>query len=743
MSQKSDRLERQKVQDSYQRFKQAEEAERENREDALDDIKFSLGGDDQWDQDVLNERDEEDRPHLTNNKLPAFIHQICNNQRTNRPAILISPVSNATIATAQVLQGLCRHIEYRSDADSAYDTATEFAVRGGFGHFRVLTEYVDDTSFDQELLIQRIDNPFSVYMDPAACEPDRSDAKWAQIGAWLTKEEYKRMYGKSDLAKESDWDSLGDACPRWLEDERCRVVEEFLMEFDEKKLYLTLDKKVLLEDEVESYLKGGAQLMMRGDKPVTRMTMFPKVTWRKINGIEVIDEQPWPGHLIPVVAVIGKEINVDGKRRIEGMTRQAKDPQKMVNFYATAQAEAIALAPKSPWLVPVGGDEGLEKEYAEVNRRNLSILHYNAWTKEGKQLDHPTRETIEPAIAAINHAYMTAGEDLKSALGLFDPNLGARDAAQSGVAIRNLQNQGDMANFHFADNLHKSIRHLGRILIDLIPAIYDTERTIRIIGVDDEPSMITVNSQEPPEGNPIDESTGLAAIHDLTTGKYDVTVKAGPSFQSRRQEEGAFMLQILQSRPDLMQVIGDLVFKSQDSPGAQQIAARLHKLLPPALQDQQGGQNQQIPPVVKQEVEKLMTLIQNLTTHLNAAQDELEDKKLDLASKERIALYQTRATILGKLTELHSEMGMSSLETELSLINARIGKLNTEQPLTPDPVEEAAKVKAAQQPPPGGPPPGAGPMAGPPGGAPPSGGPPMPTGGLPPGQPQGGVPNAT
>ena len=718
---------RKQVRDSYERFERAVEAEREMRNGALEDIKFSLGGDEQWDPDVLTERDEEGRPHLTNNKLPAFVHQVCNNQRQNRPAVITSPVSSgADQDTSAVLQGLVRHIEYRSDADSAYDTATEFAVRGGFGYIRILTEYEDEMSFNQEIRIQRIDNPFSVYMDPAACQPDRSDAKWCQIGEWLHKDEYNRLFSKSDLAKEADWDALGDNSPSWLEDERCRVIEEFVKEYTKVKIFLGSDKQAYKEDDVKKFIKAGGTIIHKNGEPVWRWTQLPSVRWKKINGIEVLEEQLWPGSIIPVVAVMGKELNVDGTRRVEGMIRQARDPQRMVNFYATALAEAIALAPKSPWLVPIGGDEGLEKEYSEVNQRNLSILHYRASDAQGKELPRPAREVVEPAIQAINHAYLNSGEDLKAALGMFDPSLGNRDAAQSGVAIRNLQSQGDTANFHFADNLHKSIRQIGRILIDLIPKIYDTERVVRIIGTDDKPRQVTVNSQAPPAGNPIDEKSGVAQIYDLTTGKYDVTVKAGPSFQSRRQEEAAFMLEVLRTNPQLMQTIGDLVFKMQDSPGAQEISERLAKTLPPQLQQQDSNGDQQIPPQIKSMLDQQSTAIQILTQHLHAAQDELEDKKIELASKERVALYQTRAQVLGKLAEIHSKMGMDGLELELQQIENRIDLLNQEQPLAPDTpaTDQGAAPSLA----------GPGQMMGQPQPA---------TGGdQTPGQPQGGIPNA-
>jgi hypothetical protein len=533
------------VREAYKRFESVLEAEHSLRADALDDFKFSLGGDNQWDPGVLQERDEEERPHLTINKIAMFINQICNQQRMNRTSIIVSPVdSESDPDTAEVLQGLIRHIEYRSDAASVYDLATEFAVRCGFGYGRILTEYASEMSFDQEIRIAKIVNPFSVFMDPGSMEIDRSDASFCQIGQWYTQEDYKRLFPKSELTKTRDWEALGDTAPHWLEKERVRVIEEFHKEYKQVKIFLTENKQVLTEDQVTQFRAMGGQLASDGKgSPLWRVTHVPHIMWRKMNGVEVLEETLWPGKYIPVFSIVGKEFIVEGKRYCEGIVRGAKDPQRMINYYSTAQAEAIGNAPKAPWIVPVGGDAGLEHEFAEVNRRNLSVLHYNASDPNGKALPPPSREVIEPAIAAITHSLTLTTEDLKAAIGMFDSNLGIRDSARSGVAIRNLQQQGDMATFHFSDNLHKSITHVGRILLDLIPHIYDSERVVRIVGADEVIKQITINSQHHPPTNPVNDQTGLPNIYDLSIGQYDVTVNAGPSFQSKRQEEAAYLLE--------------------------------------------------------------------------------------------------------------------------------------------------------------------------------------------------------
>jgi hypothetical protein len=327
------------------RFDLAVEAERDIRLDALDDMRFRSG--EQWPSDVKRAREADHRPCLTINRLPQFIHQITNDQRQNRPSIKVSPVDNgADVETAKVLQGLIRHIEYNSNADVAYDTAFESAVTKGVGYFRIVTDYCDPLSFEQEIFVKRIRDNFAVYLDPNYQEPDASDADWGFIFEELPVDDYKSRYKDSELAGMKDWDAFGAKRPDWITGETVRIAEYFYKEYEELEVLLLSNKQTIaVKDVPKEGLPEGLEIVAH------KTASIPRIKWCKINGIEVLERTDWPGKWIPIVPVLGDELFVDGKRILEGVIRHAKDPQRMYNYWARAETETIALAPRAPFIV--------------------------------------------------------------------------------------------------------------------------------------------------------------------------------------------------------------------------------------------------------------------------------------------------------------------------------------------------------------------------------------------------------
>ncbi len=310
------------------RFKLASEAETSVRKDALEDLRFRAG--EQWPDQIKHQRDIEQRPCLTINKLPSFIRQVTNEQRQNRPQIQIDPVEDSDTETAEVIQGLCRHIEVSSGADQAYDTAFEHAVTGGFGYFRILTEYVRPDSFEQKICIKRIRNPFRVYFDPRCQEPDYSDAQYAFVVEDLSHEEYNRRFPKSELAGLNDFSTLGDRAAGRITQDSVRIAEYFEVEQQPVTLHLLDDGSTVTEEELNHRQKIYDDSEFEEPAPVrpesrtSRQSFRPVVKWRLINGVEVLEEKDWPGKYIPIIPVLGDELEIDGKRELVGMVRYAR-----------------------------------------------------------------------------------------------------------------------------------------------------------------------------------------------------------------------------------------------------------------------------------------------------------------------------------------------------------------------------------------------------------------------------------
>lgn len=642
------------------RFKLAKEAEENNRKLGLEDLEFRAGN--QWPSKTKEERNADGRPCLTINRIPQFIQQITNDQRQNRPAIRVSPVDDdADIETAKVIQGLIRHIEYSSDADVAYDRAFDGAVTHGRGFFRVITDYVSHDTFDQEIRIESIRDPFNVFFDPFSQRPDGSDSNYAYVVEDLSKEEYKTQYKDSELAKpEMDWGSIGNDIPDWVSEEGCRVAEYYYKKHKKQILVMTESGEILPKSDWEALPDQAKEIAPIAQE---RETLVPEVCWVKTNGYEVLDETVIPTKFIPVIPVYGNEMIVNGERILEGVIRNAKDSQRMYNYWASAETEAIALAPRAPFIAAEGQIEDYAHQWEESNRRNHAVLKYKPDSLNGTPLPPPQRQSFEPAVQAITQARMLASDDLKATTGIYDTALGNQGNETSGIAIQRRNMQSQTANFHFVDNLTRSLRHCGRIIVNMIPKIYDTERTARILGEDDEQRIVKLNAQFE------DDESGQTHLYKMDTGKYDVTVDVGPSYATKRQEAVEAMLEIVRAYPQLAQYAGDLLVKNMDWPGAQDFAERLKKTIPPEMLET--DEKVKIPPQVQQEMTQMQQMIEQLTTQLNQANEAIDKDKFKIESNERIKLRELE-------TKVEIERANLALEAEKIGSNEAIELLKNE-----------------------------------------------------------------
>jgi len=657
----------------------------EQRALSAEDMRFRLG--DQWPTDIRTQREIDKRPCLTVNRIPQFIRQITNDERQNRPSIHVTPMGeHADKKTAEIVEGLIRSIEY-DNADTAYDTAFDFAAAtGGPGWLRVLNVYADDKTSKQKLVIKRVLNPFTVYCDPFFEEPDGSDIQWAFVVEDYTHEEYKEEFGEdAEAAGLTRFHSSGDNVQDWITEKNIRVAEYWYKEKIDKVL-------VKLADDTEKYEDELTEEEASTEYTITRRLKVEKVRWAKFNAKKVLEErQDYKGKFIPLIPVLGEELISDGKRRLSGVVRYAKDPQRAYNYWTSAQTEMIALAPKAPFLIEVGQLKGVDEFWKDLNTKNRAYLPYKASSIEGKPVPPPSKLSSEPPIQATALSRAQAADDLKATTGLYDASVGAQGNETSGRAILARQREGDVANFHLIDNLTRSIRHTGRILVDLIPYVYDTPRIERIIGVDQKEEMVhlqsSLNPGVPELEQPQDDVKAADRIYDLGVGEYDVAVIVGPSYTTRRQEAAASMVELTRNYPQFAQVAGDLMVKSMDWPLADKIADRIHKMLPPELQEpEEGEEKPKIPPQVQAEMQQLMQQHEALTELVNKLTDERDGKVLEIASKERIAGLNAKTELLVTEAKLRSAEGVEILRSEIQTIGQRLdilSKFEAEQGIAP------------------------------------------------------------
>ena len=623
-----------RIQDAIQFLQFANEADQMNRSEALEDLKFAAG--DQWPVEIQNSRVLEARPCLTVNKVDAYCRQLTNQMRQQRPRIKVHGMNNESDAKmAQIIQGICRHIEVQSDADQAYDKAGDFAVRMGWGYWRVTTDYVKDDSFDQDIFIKAIDNPFTVYFDPNSVAPDGSDAEKVLITTVISKDNFKKMYPNAELQQGFTMRGTGDSNPEWVMKEDIRLAEYFYVERTPIKIHLLSDGSSVKSKD----LPPQDVLDMAGITIVeSRDSHEKKIKWCKLTSMEVLEEGEWAGKYIPIVPVFGQETVVENKKKKFGIVRMAKDPQRMYNFWQTSLTESVALAPKAKWLLAEGQDEGHENEWAMANIKSMPVLRYKQKDIDGQPAPPPQRLQPEPPPAGIMAAAQAMTTDLMQVVGIFDPAQ-LPQGNISGKALQGQQQQVDLTNFHYYDNLTRSIRQTGRIILDLIPHIYDRERVMRIIGDDGKPEILTINQYGQ------DEEGINKILNDVTVGEYDIVMDTGPGYNSKRQEAVESMMALFAADPALIQQAGDLLVRNMDFPGADTIADRLAVNNPLAKVDDKS----KVPPRIQMELQKSQATIQQMQQQMQQMQQfikqrqDIEGVKQDAETKRKLMDVTTKA----------------------------------------------------------------------------------------------------
>lgn len=673
------------------RFSQASDAESYVREEAQKDQSFRMG--DQWDPKAKQIRDDDNRPCLTINRIPQFIHQVTNEERQSRPSIQIKPAGGPQSLGTEVMrdyadiwQGLIRHIELRSDAETAYDTAFEDQVGQSFGWWRVLTDYVDVDTFDQEILIKRILDPFSVFIDPMAQEPDRSDMKWAFVTTRMSREEFKRLYPTSDLVTRdffSDFD--GGPGAQWITDEEVQIAEYYEVELEKRMLQSleahpdALDSLVALfgsSKSVTTNQDGNIELTVFEDeyKDVglppgvvvmdERKVEFPHVYWYKLTGYDILDETPWAGRFIPLIPCYGTEVIIKGRKQIISLTRFIRDSQVLLNFFRSQQAEVIALSPKAPFIGATGAFKTHKMMWQKANNTNYAYLEYDPVVlPNGQTASAPMRNTAEPPIQAITEAVRESVEDLYAGTGIYPAALGKSSNETSGIAIRQRQQESDTSNFHFLDNFRRSIRHTGRILMDLIPHIYDRrERIIRIVKPDNTEEMVMINGNTQYKGKPV--------FFDPSVGRYDVTIDTGTFSPTKIEAVFSILVELAKANPQVMAVAGDLLMQAAPLPGnlGIQLAQRLRAILPPEVKAIAEG-NQPKDPQTEAQLMQASQLINALTAEVQKLQETIRTKRMDLESKERIANLDAIVQLL--TTELKIGAENSAILTQETFAGIR------------------------------------------------------------------------
>jgi hypothetical protein len=552
-------------------LKRADEAwsfERENIREGREDQKFYAG--DQWDEAARKARGT-DRPMLTINRLGTFVRQVTGDLRQNPPATAVLPSGGkASQVKADVLKGMVRSIEAESDATFSYVKAGMNVAQAGQGGWRIESYYEDDGSFDQCLRISPIMDPFGLMIDPFCKRPDKSDMAYGFVFERMSKDAFKAAYPD---ATPVDFDSV-NADPsgnrfQWVVGDSIRTAEYWTRQVSQKTIYLMDDGNVVEKLEPGQTAKR--------ERSVDQVQIVQYI----ISGKEVLSgPHVWPGKYIPLVFVPGEETTIDGATKRKGMVRDAKDPQRLLNYARTTDAESTALQPKAPFIVTTDQIKGYEPMWKSAGTKNHPYLVVNQ--KPGDQTPLPQRSQPPVMSTGLQNLSLQAGQDLHDVIGIYPASLGAKSNETSGVAIRARQHEGDTGSNYIPDNLKRAIAYSGRVLIDAIPHFYDSERIVRMLKESGEHEMAKINAADPDNDPDAEEMTVIDSL-GTPGSKYDVVVSTGPNYATRQQEKAESLIQLTQNMPIVGQAAPDLVVKSLDFAGGDEIVARIKKMLPPGL----------------------------------------------------------------------------------------------------------------------------------------------------------------
>jgi len=690
---------------SRKRWQTSEAASSTFRNAMRRDQRFAAGMGNQWETEDRQARSDEGRPCIEINRIPQFLRQVSNQNRMNRSAIKVNARGQgATTKLANALQGLVRGIEVESDADVAYDTATDHQLTSGMGFVRLVAQWADDEAFQQVCRIKRVRNPLAVYWDPSAQEADFSDARWMHVIAVMGRDEYEARYGSmAEYQSLTEFMGGTQRMDDWMPEGKVILAEYFYVEMEDRKLHAMSTGKNIWEEEMEHYQQMFALSNPGEPQPTivrTREVQKRVVRWALHNAIDILEGnddrtegRELPGTRIPLFPCMGTELDMDGEVDYRGMVRDARDPQKMYNFWSSSIAEAVALAPKAPWIAAKGQIEQYLDDWKDANRKAKAVLMYDPKAVGDMLVPPPQRNSVEPAIQAMVAGLSEANQDLMSVMGLFEPSLGQRGShSESGKARELLQQQGTVANSNFLDNLQRMKRSLGRALLEWIPVVYDVPRVVHLLQPEGKKrqAVIYAGPENKPEEN---EFEGISEMYDVGLGNFDVAIDTGPSYQTEKQATQAWLLEMFKILPPLAEIGVDILLENSDDPAAQQLAKRAKQALPPQYQDDADPESL-LPKLMKQ-VQEQGQLLEMANQAIGTMAKVIESKELEADTKKQVELIKGAVQMSIAAAKLGNERDKALFSAEQQRFSQAADQINAET--TREAEEHAAERGDARQ----------------------------------------------
>lgn len=582
------------VQEAVDNWSRGWDWESQFRALALQDTKFANGDADnnwQWPDGIYKDRDLATKPSLTINKTQQHILRVVNDARKNNPAPKVSPIGGqATKDSAEIYEGLVRHIGNRSQATAIRMAAFHHTVESGIGYWRVNSAYADDEDdvFAQEIIIEPIPDQMGVMLDPDIKLPTGADAMWGIVWENVSQKTFKRDYPDIDLSFSQPLIGI-EPYQGWISADDVRVAEYY-------RLTNKKDEWIWIEDpkgtqstfklsEIPSEWKEEFDRLVEDDNTTRlkrRKIQTKQLEWYKIAGAQIISRRKLKGQYVPIIRCVGREKKIDGKLYRAGLTRALKDPQRMYNYNTSAAAEIASGQTKSPWLVAAEAIEGNEAAWRMANVRDYAFLTWKHLDSDGQPMPPPQRIDPPQPATAFMEGLKIAAMEMEMASGQYAPQqVDAQQMAKTPQAIDQRVEASDLATYDFLENLALAMAYETQVIIDLAPHVYDTERVIKILGKDNKTvSEVTVMPGQK-EATKQDKESGddIRVLFNPSAGRYSVTATVGPAFQTARKEAWSAFTQVAVASPELVAPAADLMFQNADFEMADELAKRWRKQL--------------------------------------------------------------------------------------------------------------------------------------------------------------------
>ena len=638
------------------RYKYALEYWSDVRTERTTDLRYICG--DPWPAKDRTARTDADRPVLNHDELGQYIAQALNSMRQDKRGIKVEPAGEGTDEkSAEYRQSRIRAIEYRSKAQAAYETAFQQMLEGSYGFFRIGRKWIsnDKDNWAQDIVIKSIPNPDSVLYDPDCKEPDWSDATWCFVVEPMSKDEFKRQWPnaqRTDFTRDEE-----NIAPGWITDQTIIVAEYWKVEIDSEK-------------QTRKNPQTG--------KRETRIVECKHVKQIMTNGVEVLEINEQPGSEIPIPACIGLERYVDdgkgnSKRKIFSLVRLARDPQMMLAYLVSQEAEEAGLTPKTPYLGYVGQFETDLAAWRTVTKKPHPFLQADPIpdSSNGQILPLPSRQPFTPNFQAYEIAKDSARRAIQAAMGISPlPTAAQRNTEKSGVAIQRIANMQALGSFHFVDNYERALERAGRIIESWIP-VYDAgEQSVPLCGNDDKRRIVRINTREPI----VNPQTGQPEQYTVEEGLHDVTISTGPSNESQRDAAKDFVNALVQNLPNLpiappqaAAVLAKSIKLMQLGP----IGDELEQIVFPQ-------QNEQIPPqaqaalgAAQNQLQQLTAYAQQLEAQVRELSFEKQAKVVDNTAKLQLEREKQAGEIEREDKKLTAQILIAEIGTKMQSLNER------------------------------------------------------------------------